>query len=78
MRCLHADRACNPSLSDIFGPTNATQSVTATVSPSEAVANITFDYKSIIALVIFIVCVVYSRCGAFVFIRVYNKNHLTM
>lgn len=51
------DRTCNPSLSNILTHILPANSTIAPSSSSDAVA---FDYKSVIALVIFIICVLYS------------------
>ena len=53
------DRTCNPSFMSFFDG-GSTPNRTVTPSP-DAVSDVGFDWKSIISLVIFIGCVLYSR-----------------
>jgi len=54
---LGVDRTCNPTFFDHGSTANTTSNSTV----PDAVSNVSFDWKSIASLIIFIGCVLYSR-----------------
>ena len=62
--CLILDKECNPSISAILNKTGLITSENKIDGSA-----LSFDYKSVIALFVFLICVLYSRFVNFEFIQ---------
>lgn len=68
------DRACNPTFTSLFNGGSAAN-VTSNSTDPHAVSNVSFDWKSIVSLAIFIGCVLYSSIRTS---SANNMNRLTL